>query len=270
MDNRAVALTILLIFVSLGTIYWISSWEIPLQNGNSNTGEPEWVLMQPQTCSEIPWRKEWSLANQKNYSDFPIQDELTHLTTYYTARGITVLDASFTYQPNTTTCTGCGCPEPFVFALYVSQTDAARLSFSGFTILDTTDPYIFTGPLFRQSTTQPISTVSASDCEDVFFTDSVLDKILGNKKDSCYIQAAISSRDVSLCENVSAAEAKNTCYIELAVAKKDIQICARVTSEGARTSCLTNVAGILQQPALCASISDAAAKAWCELGATPK
>lgn len=263
-------MTVLLIFASVGVIYWVSSWEIPLQNGNSENGAPEWVLMQPQTCSEIPWRKEWSLENKKNYSDFPVQDELAYLTSYYTVRGITVLDASFTYQPNTTTCTGCGCPEPFVFALYVSQTDAARLSFSGFAILDTTDPYIFTGPLFRQSTTQPISAVSASDCEDVFFTDSVLDQILGNKKDSCYIQAAISSRDVSLCEKVSAAEAKNTCYIELAVAKKDIQICARVTSEGARTSCLTNVAGILQQPALCASISESAAKAWCELGATPK
>ncbi len=270
MDNRAVGMTIGIILVSLLIIYWVSSWEIPVQITPGSEGEPEWVLMQPQKCSEIPWRKDWALQNKMDYSQFPVKDEVAYLKSYYTARGITILDATFTYQPTNDTCTGCGCPEPFVFALLTSPTDAARLSVSGFTILDTSNPYIFTGPLFRQSTSQPISSVSTNECAGLFATNTFIDEILGSKKDSCYIQAAISTRDVSVCEKITTQLSKNTCYTELAVALNDISICQKISSTSANASCISGIAGTKQNPALCASIQDTSARTWCELGATPK
>jgi hypothetical protein len=270
MDRLAVAFTLGIILFSLGLIFWVSSWEIPRENNPTDSGQPEWVLLQPQKCWEIPWRKEWSIENQQPYSSFPVQDEVNYLQKYYTERGITILEAQFTYQPISDTCTGCGCPEPFVFALYVNQTDAARLSISGFTILDNSNPYIFTGPLFRQSVNKPISSVSADECAGLFSTSTILDEIFGSKKDSCYVQAAISARDVTLCQNVSAAQAKQTCISEVAVATKDVSLCTTLSSASAKTSCITGVAGLLQKPALCANIVDSSARTWCQLGATPK
>ena len=269
MDQRAVGFTVGIILFSLLIIYWISSWDIPVQTP-PNATTPAWVLLQPQKCSEIPWRKDWALQNQKTYDEFPVQNEITYLKKYYTDKGITILEAKFTYQSTNETCTGCGCPEPFVFALLVSETDAARLSISGFTILDTSNPYIFTGPLFRQSTAQPISSVSASECDGLFVTNTFIDELFGSKKDSCYIQAAISARDVTLCENISAQQAKNTCITEMAVALNDISLCARITSTSANASCVSGIAGTQHNPALCAAIQGSSARTWCELGATPK
>ncbi len=269
MDKRAVGFTLGIILVSLLIIFWISSWDIPVQTTPDDSA-PTWVLLQPQKCSEIPWRKDWALQNKQSYSAFPIADEVTYLKKYYLNKGIAILDTKFTYQSTNETCTGCGCPEPFVFALFVNETDAARLSISGFTILDSSNPYIFTGPLFRQSTTQPVSSVSAGECDGLFSTNTFIDELFGSKKDSCYIQAAISTRDVKLCENISTQQSKNTCYAEMAVAMNDISICQRITSAGANASCVSGIAGTMHNPALCATIQDSSARAWCELGATPK
>lgn len=271
MDRNAVLFTIGIILASVGVIYWIAQWDLPLVN-TPNTSQPVWVLMQPQKCAEIPWRKDWSLQHGKNYADFPLENELSVLQTYYSAKGITILDATFTYQSTSETCTACGCPEPFVFALYVNPTDAARLSVSGFTILDNTNPYIFTGPLFRQSVSQPVSTVLATDCEKLFSTNTGLDALLGNKKESCYVQAAISARDVSVCENISTTPVRYTCISEVAVSRRDAELCEIIPEKNssAYASCISGVAGITQNATLCARISDNAAKQWCELGAKPK
>lgn len=271
MDRNAVLFTLGIIVFSLAIIFWVSQWEIPVQP-TPNEGQPEWVLMQPQKCWEIPWRKDWTLQHGKTYDEFPVKDELSVLKKYYADKGIVILAATFTYQSTNDTCNTCGCPEPFVFALLASQTDAARLSISGFKILDTTDPYIFTGPLFRQSTTQPISMVLPEECAGIFSTNTLLDEILGSKKDSCYVQAAISARDVTLCENISAQQAKNTCVSEVAVALKNSALCERITpnTSSAYASCISGVAGATQNPSLCVRITDTSARTWCELGASPK
>lgn len=271
MDQRAVAFTLGIIVLSLGTIYWISQWELPLVQQTLN-GSPEWVLMQPQKCAEIPWRKDWSLKNGKPYDEFPLTSEISLLKAYYSAKGITILDATFTYQSTNDACHSCGCPEPFVFALYVNQTDAARLSISGFTILDNSNPYIFTGPLFRQSATQPVSVVLSAECEQLFSTNTALDQLLGSKKDSCYVQAAISARDISLCEKISTEGAQNTCISEVAVARRDASLCETISAKtsSAYASCISGVAGITQNAGLCARIPETSARTWCELGATPK
>ncbi len=270
MNRVAVALTVGIILVSLMVIFMVSQWDIPVQE-NVSPSAPTWVLLQPQKCQEIPWRKDWAISHGEPYASFPAAEEISILMAYYSQRGVKLLDVKLTYQAVDASCNACGCPEPFVFAFYVNGEDAARLTVSGFTILDKGNPYIFTGPFFRQSTTQTIALVTAKECEDVFSTNTFVDTLFGSKKDSCYIQAAISAKDVSLCSTISLAAAKNTCISEVAVATKDITLCEKIRSiESAYVSCVSGVAGILHQPSLCVRITEASAKSWCELGATPQ
>ena len=72
MNRAAVALTVGIILVSLLIIFWVSQWEIPMEDTSFLPNTPEWVLLQPQKCQEIPWRNEWSLENQKPYGVFPL------------------------------------------------------------------------------------------------------------------------------------------------------------------------------------------------------
>ncbi len=269
MNRAAVILTVGIILVSLTIIYWVSQWEIPVEETSFFPDTPEWVLLQPQKCHEIPWRKEWSIQNQKPYGEFPLEEEVEIMTLYYSEKGIIIIDASFTYQPPSEVCHACGCPEPFVFALLVNPNDAARLAVSGFTILDTGDPYIFTGPLFRQSTSKPVTLVTESECASVFSTSTFIDQIFGSKKDSCYIQAAISTKDPNVCNNITNTPVKYNCLSEVAVATKNANVCDQIPSASAYASCISGVAGITQNKSLCTKITDPSAQNWCELGANP-
>jgi hypothetical protein len=268
MNPWEVGITVLIILGSVGVIYSVSQWELPMaENSSSRHLLPEWVLLQPQKCAEIPWRKEWVQQNQSDYASFPVNEELPIIQTYYRSRGLTLLDVKLTYQATDSQCTSCGCPESFVYALYVNPEDAARLAASGFTILDTSDPKIFTGPFFRQSQTNPISPVKASECADVFATNTLLDELFGSKKDSCYIQAAITEKNAEVCQNVSSLKANQTCYTEVAVTLKWVDVCQQISSSSAKDSCISSVAGITKDKTLCASINDSSAKYFCELGA---
>ncbi len=269
MNNLAVGITFIIILVSVGVIYTVTQWDLPIQNTSVQSGQPTWVLLQPQKCAEIPWRKEWTLQTGKTYAEFPVKDELSILKNYYQGKGIQLLDVTLTYQATDSTCTQCGCPESFVYAIYTQPEDAAKLSVSGFTILDETDPAIFTGPFFRQSSTQPIQLVKSSECEGIFATNTVIDGLLGSKKDSCYIQAAISEKNPLVCAKVFSIQAQQTCYAEVAVSQKNVSVCDYLTSSP-KDSCISSVAGITQKPELCASVSDSTAKYLCELGATQK
>ncbi|MFH0970370.1 MAG: hypothetical protein V1776_02835 [Candidatus Diapherotrites archaeon] len=247
----------------------VSQWELPVE-GNPSSESKEWVLMQPQKCVEIPWRSEWAQQHQASYSTFPVQEEIIILTSYYTVRGVPIEEVQLTYQATDSTCTQCGCLEPFVFALYVRTEDAARLAVSGFTILNADDPTVFTGLYYRQSPGQNIKLVKESECEGLFATQTLLDGLFGNKKDSCYIQAAISEGNPVICQNVFAVKAKETCYQEVAVSLKSVDICNRIASQGGINSCIGSVAGVTHNVALCNMITDSTAKYFCELGASPK
>ncbi|MEK6970121.1 MAG: hypothetical protein AABW68_00300 [archaeon] len=269
MNQWAMGITLVIILASIGVIFTVTQWELPLSNGTIVSGTPEWVLLQPQKCAEIPWRKEWSIESGKSYAEFPVGEELSILGDYYSGKGIPILDVTLTYQSTDATCTQCGCPESFVYALLVHPSDAARLAVSGFTILDAEDPAIFTGPFFRQSSTQPIPLVKSSECEGLFATHTVIDGLLGSKKDSCYIQAAISEKDPGVCAKVYSIKAQHTCYTEVAVSQKNGSVCDYLSSQP-KDSCISSVAGITQKPELCIAISDSTAQYLCELGATQK
>lgn len=265
MNRTAVAFTLGIIVVSLGIIFAVSQWDIPVSDNAPSSDTPEWVLLQPQKCTEIPWRKAWAIRNQKPYADFPLSEEVDILTQYYAEKDVTILDVSFTYQ-SVPLCASCGCPEPFVFALLVDPRDAARLAVSGFTILDTSDPYVFTGPFFRQSQTNSIAVVTEAECQNVFATHTFLDQLFGSKRDSCFIQAAISAKNPAICANIDAQQAHDTCISELAVALRTVSLCDQLQS-GSKNACITGVAGIKQDPTLCYKISDATANYFCKVGA---
>lgn len=269
MNPLAVGITIGIILLSVATIYTVSQWDLPKVENPLNSNQPTWVLLQPNKCADIPWRREWSNTTGKSYSEFPVKDELTILETYYEGKGIPITDVTISYQATDPLCTQCGCPESFIYALLVNPSDAARLAVSGFTILDETDPAIFTGPFFRQSTTNPISAVKTSDCEQLFATNTVIDGLLGSKKDSCYIQAAITAGDPAICQNVKTVKPQQTCYAEVAVSLKKVEICNNL-SGSPKDSCISSVAGVMQKPSLCTQVSDSTAKYFCELGSTPK
>ncbi len=129
----------LIVLVSLGLIFTVMQWKLPpiIPNPNPDPNQKEWVNFQPKTCQEIPWRKAWSEANEKPYEDFPLEDELAILKQYYTSKNVTISEAKILYTSsasNPNACTGCGCEEPFSFEVYVSQSDAALLAISGFTL----------------------------------------------------------------------------------------------------------------------------------------
>ncbi|MEK6902734.1 MAG: hypothetical protein AABX02_04070 [archaeon] len=268
MNKIAVGFTVLIIVVSLGIIYAVSQWELPKPITSPTSNEPTWVLLQPQKCTEIPWRKAWAEQNGKPYTEFPVASELTIMKSYYQQKGITIFDIDLTYQGGNATCLSCGCPEPFVFAVQTTQSDAARLAVSGFTILDNSNPEYFTGKYYRQSSA--VSYVPSSDCDKLFSTQTALDELLGSKKDSCYIQAAISEKNVDVCANVYSTKAQHTCVTEVAVAMKDVSLCQKASNASGKDGCIASVAGILQKPEYCVQITDSTAKYFCEVGAKPQ
>ncbi len=267
MNTLALAFTLLIIIASLGIIFLVSQWDLSKVSSTPTNGEKSWVLLQPTQCTEIPWRRAWANQNGKNYSDFPVTNELQIAKAYYTGKGLTIFDATITYRSVDAACTVCGCPEPFVFAIQTYQGDAAKLGASGFKILDPQDPSIFTGPLFRQNIEQPLNVVSAKECEGIFATGTFLDDILGSKKDSCYIQAAINLRSVEECKKVVSSAAKNTCYSEVATAQKSTATCQLISDSTAKAYCIANVAGALKDKKLCAQITESSAKIYCNLAA---
>lgn len=129
----------LIIVVSIGLIFVVMQQSLPfiLPNNTPNMNQKEWANFQPKTCNEIPWRKAWSLEMNKPYEDFPLENELEWIKTYYGKKGITILEAKILYDSQTlmpSTCEGCGCNEPFSFEVFVSREDAAVLAVSGFTV----------------------------------------------------------------------------------------------------------------------------------------
>ncbi|QQR93131.1 MAG: hypothetical protein IPJ89_02740 [Candidatus Iainarchaeum archaeon] len=127
-----------IILVSIGLIFLVTQQSLPfiLPGTNTGTNEKEWTNFQPKTCQEIPWRKAWSLEKNQPYDDFPLEDELEWIKTYYGEKGITILEAQILYNSTTimpSSCNGCGCAEPFSFEVFVSREDAAVLAISGFT-----------------------------------------------------------------------------------------------------------------------------------------
>lgn len=266
MNRVEVALTMGIILLSLGVIFLVSQWELPQGPVSPDAQLPEWVLLQPLKCTEIPWRAEWARTSGQPYASFPVAQEMSILTHYYQGKGIAVLDARLTYQATDSLCTQCGCPEPFVFGVQTYSGDAAKLAASGFKIVDTSNPYIFTGPLFRQSTAQPISAVHESDCASIFATQTILDEWLGSKKDSCYIQAAIDAKDLSICAKITASGPQTTCVTEVATATHNPSACATLASSGGKDTCYTQVAGVTQNAGLCNNVMDATAKSICLLG----
>ncbi len=267
MNRWAIGLTLLIIGVSLFVIYSVSQWDLPKPVIGVGLQPKEWVLLQPTKCTEIPWRKEWAFLNQKSYDEFPLESELEILQEYYEGRGVRVLDIKLTYEAADPLCTACGCPEPFVFAIQTYERDAAKLAVSGFRVLDTTNPYIFTGPLFRQSLEQPLSYVRESDCDTLFSTKTFLDEWLGSKKDSCYIQAAIGAKNPQICEKVQALQARNTCITEVAVSLQYVELCYQLAEQANRDACISSVAGITQTISLCDQVQDSTVKYFCRLGA---
>lgn len=269
MNKLAVGFTLGIIVLSLGVIYAVSQWELPKPITNPTSNEPTWVLLQPQKCSEIPWRKAWADQNQKPYTEFPVASELSIMKNYYMQKSIIVMDVELTYQSGNSTCLACGCPEPFVFAIQTTQSDAARLAVSGFKVLDNSNPEYFTGKYYRQSSSQPIEYVPSSECDQLFSTQTALDELLGSKKDSCYIQAAISEKNVNVCAKVYSIKAQHTCVTEVAVAMKDVSLCQKASNASGKDGCIASVAGILQKPSYCSQITDSTAKYFCEVGAKP-
>ena len=267
MNKIAVGFTLLIIVLSLGVIYAVSQWELPTPIKTPTSNEPTWVLLQPTKCTEIPWRKAWADENQKPYSEFPAASELSIMKQYYLQKDIQVFDIELTYQGSSAACLACGCPEPFVFAVQTTQSDAARLAVSGFTILDNSNPENFTGKYYRQS--DAVSYVPSSQCEQLFSTQTALDGLLGSKKDSCYVQAAISEKDVEVCTKIYSIKAQQTCVTEVAVAMKNVSLCQKAPNVSGKDSCIASVAGILQKPEWCVQISEATAKYFCEIGAKP-
>lgn len=267
MNRVAVFFTLTIILASLAILYTVSHWQLPQPATPAGSLTKTWVLLQPVTCQELPWRSEWARTNQKSYAEFPTRQERALIRVYYQDRGITVLNVSLTYQPTDATCTRCGCPERFVYGIQTYAGDAAKLSASGFNIVDNSDPRIFTGPLFRQSTDQPISNVSEADCDQLFSTQTALDEILGSRKDSCYVQAAIGARNIDICAKIHANAVHTNCITEVATALKYADACDLLNEPLDRDACLAGVAGALGDVEICVRIIDPNTRYFCELGA---
>lgn len=243
----------------------MSQQEIPIPQTEDKTGVQEWVILQPTKCNKIPWRNAWAEENNQPYESFPLENELDYLKEYYSQKGVIILDATLTYSIQEKACNGCGCPEPFVFAVFVYQKDAAKLAVSGFEILDKGDPNIFTSPLFRQSTQQKDTPPSVSDCEKVFSTTTFLDVLFGSARDSCYIQVAFSQQDETICEKVLSPKGRNDCYTEVAVLKKNVILCQKVEDKQRQQGCIAQVASATQNKELCTVLTDESAKQYCEI-----
>ncbi|MDP2666560.1 MAG: hypothetical protein Q8P05_03610 [Candidatus Diapherotrites archaeon] len=268
MDKRAVAMVVGLILISLGILFWVTQWELPIAP-DASMDAPEWVLLQPGKCTVLPWREQWGIENNRPYAQFPVEEELSYVRAFYEERDIRVLDIQLAYQNVDVTCTVCGCPEPFVFGLFTYPPDAARLALSGFRVLDPGDPTLITGPLFRQAVDRPIAPVSSSECAQIFSTGTFIDGLLGNKKESCYIQAAISARDGDICYAIPRTEARDTCFTEVAIARRSASECDRIVFMGAKDACLIAVAGITRNASLCGNVSSETSRAYCIAASTP-
>ena len=44
MNNLAVGITLVIILVSVGVIYTVTQWDLPIQNTQIQSGQPQWVL----------------------------------------------------------------------------------------------------------------------------------------------------------------------------------------------------------------------------------
>ncbi|MFH1055959.1 MAG: hypothetical protein V1744_07710 [Candidatus Altiarchaeota archaeon] len=59
-------------------------------------------------------------------------------------------------------------------------------------------------------------------------------------KDICVRDIAVSSNKVNLCKSVAASDLKDTCYYKIAIKVKDKSLCNSITRDNIKQSCISN------------------------------
>ncbi|MBU0763079.1 MAG: hypothetical protein KKD39_08645, partial [Candidatus Altiarchaeota archaeon] len=71
------------------------------------------------------------------------------------------------------------------------------------------------------------------------------------KRQACWYDTAIETKDISLCEKIAAGPTKESCYSVIGMRLQDETICAKITDLSRRDGCYTNISITSKNPQLC-------------------
>lgn len=83
------------------------------------------------------------------------------------------------------------------------------------------------------------------ECEEI--TDS-------SRKDGCFFDIAVKTKDIGICEKITSSTEKETCYLSVAPIIKDSSLCEKITASSGKDLCYWNVALATKDASLCEKI----------------
>lgn len=83
------------------------------------------------------------------------------------------------------------------------------------------------------------------------------------ERTKCYVDAAVSNKDIAICKNLDRPEMVEGCYANVTRVKPDLSICDIIKRDEFKDKCYINAAGGAQNVSICAIIENSAAKDEC-------